>query len=334
MPEFTDNIDMESVKQWTDEQIVTYLKNFWGVDEFVFECFMSNIPLFTTNKEKFFGSLSKFRTIKGGKAISYPGVIGNKYIYYNIKRDSYIRIPKGWHKIELKLAEREQRLKCNNMFLMFPVYKSLDASTNADIKITTSQKESKPLTSNDKVVTVHHKQSIENDPRIKILQSKWGKSIFKLVGVYTYKNGEYSIECVRKLNFSRLEDTPISLKLDHPLTTFNDGDCIEFTWKFKDADGTDITIDKPIKTVVPQEIITRLYKDAISNEGRSTDLALHGIENNRINISGQDRNTFIYELLQNANDYPQKDFNGHKIPVHVEFEFEGDYLYFRHTGAK
>ena len=86
MPEFTDNIDMESVKQWTDEQIVTYLKNFWGVDEFVFECFMSNIPLFTTNKEKFFGSLSKFRTIKGGKAISYPGVIGNKYIYYNIKR--------------------------------------------------------------------------------------------------------------------------------------------------------------------------------------------------------------------------------------------------------
>ena len=70
MPEFTDNIDMESVKQWTDEQIVTYLKNFWGVDEFVFECFMSNIPLFTTNKEKFFGSLSNLMYNSSGKTDS------------------------------------------------------------------------------------------------------------------------------------------------------------------------------------------------------------------------------------------------------------------------
>lgn len=334
MSEITNNIDIESVKQWTDEQIIKYLKELWGVDEFVFECFMSSIPLFTTNKEKYSGSLSKFRTIKGGNAISYPDIVSKKYIYYNIKRDSYIRIPKGWHKIELKLAERELRLKSDNMFLMFPVYKSIDASVNADSKRLIPQKASKPSDTKIKVETGHKKQSLENDPRIKVLQSKWGKSIFRLLGVYTCKDGNYSIECVRKINFSRLEDAPISLKLDHPLESFSTGDCIEFTWKFKDTNGTEIVIDKPIKTVVPQEIITRLYKDAISNEGRSTDLALHGIENNRINISGQDRNTFIYELLQNANDYPQKDSNGNKIPVHVEFEFEGDYLYFRHTGAK
>ena len=334
MFENKNNIDVESVKQWTDEQIVEYLKEFWGVDEFVFECFMSNIPLFTTNKEKYSGSLSKFRTIKGGKAISYPDIVVKKYIYYNIKRDSYIRIPKGWHRIELKLAERELRLKSDNMFLMFPLYKSIDASINADTKRLIPSKTSKPSDSKIKVETGHKKQSLENDPRIKVLQSKWGKSIFRLVGVYTCNDGNFSIECVRKTNFSRLEDAPISLKLDRPLESFCNGGCIEFTWKFKDVNGTEITIDKPIKTVVPQEIITRLYKDAISNEGRSTDLALHGIENNRINISGQDRNTFIYELLQNANDYPQKDSNGNKIPVHVEFEFEGDYLYFRHTGAK
>ena len=182
----------------------------------------------------------------------------------------------------------------------------------------------------------YENNSLINDKRIKVLQTRWGKSIFKLVGVYTCKNNEYLIECVRKTNFSRLEDTPISIKLNTPLSGFLNGDCIEFSWKFVDTTGMDISVDTtlPIKRIVPQEIITRLYKDAISNEGRSTDLALHGIENNRINISGQDRNTFIYELLQNANDYPQIDTAGNKIPVEVEFEFEGDYLFFRHTGSK
>ena len=252
MFENKNNIDVESVKQWTDEQIVEYLKEFWGVDEFVFECFMSNIPLFTTNKEKYSGSLSKFRTIKGGKAISYPDIVVKKYIYYNIKRDSYIRIPKGWHRIELKLAERELRLKSDNMFLMFPLYKSIDASINADTKRLIPSKTSKPSDSKIKVETGHKKQSLENDPRIKVLQSKWGKSIFRLVGVYTCNDGNFSIECVRKTNFSRLEDAPISLKLDRPLESFCNGDCIEFTWKFKDVNGTEITIDKPIKTVQPR----------------------------------------------------------------------------------
>ena len=42
--------------------------------------------------------------------------------------------------------------------------------------------------------------------------------------------------------------------------------------------------------------------------------------------------TFIYELLQNANDYPMEDESGNPIPVNVEFHITGEYLIYRHSG--
>lgn len=43
--------------------------------------------------------------------------------------------------------------------------------------------------------------------------------------------------------------------------------------------------------------------------------------------------TYIYELLQNSNDYPLKDSNNKKIPVEVKFILTEHYLFFIHTGA-
>lgn len=327
---------MESVKQWTDEQIIEYLKEFWGVDEFVFECFMSDAPLFVTNKESYIGSLSQFRIMGNGVKISYPDIVANKYIFFNIRKLSNIYVNKGWCQISLRLASREFREKKKNPFLMTPIWRSLKRTNSTYVEKQANSIHQK------KVGFVPKDKKDDNNPLLKdartnVLIRKWGKSIFRLVGVYTISNGGIvSIECVRKVNFSRLESTPLSIPLTHPLYGLTNGDCVEFSWKYADDTGYDITIDSKslIKKLGPQVIISRLYEGAIRNEDRSTDLAYNGIETNRINISGQDRNTFIYELLQNANDYPQKDSNGNKIPVHVEFEFEGDYLYFRHTGAK
>lgn len=331
-------LNKETVKQWTDEQIIKYLKEFWGVDEFVFECFMSEIPLLVKNKENYIGSLSQFRAIEKGEKISYPDIVDNKFIFFNIKKISSIYIKKGWYKVSLRLADREYREKYDNPFLMTPVWKSLKpVYINHELKAKRNDISQTKKTINIKAET--SEEILLKDPRTSSLIKKWGKSIFRLVGVYTVsKGGAVSIECVRKTNFSRLENTPLSIKLDKPLRGFENGDCIEFDWKYENDKDYKITVNPfaslKIKKLSPQEIITRLYMGAITNEDRSTDLAYNGIETNRINISGQDRNTFIYELLQNANDYPQKDSKGNKIPVHVEFEFEGDYLYFRHTGAK
>lgn len=43
--------------------------------------------------------------------------------------------------------------------------------------------------------------------------------------------------------------------------------------------------------------------------------------------------TYIYELLQNSNDYPLKDANNKKIPVEVKFILTEHYLFFIHSGA-
>ena len=43
--------------------------------------------------------------------------------------------------------------------------------------------------------------------------------------------------------------------------------------------------------------------------------------------------TYIYELLQNSNDYPLKDANNNKIPVEVKFILTEHYLFFIHSGA-
>lgn len=43
--------------------------------------------------------------------------------------------------------------------------------------------------------------------------------------------------------------------------------------------------------------------------------------------------TYIYELLQNSNDYPRKDINNNKIPVEVKFILTENYLFLVHSGA-
>lgn len=50
------------------------------------------------------------------------------------------------------------------------------------------------------------------------------------------------------------------------------------------------------------------------------------------NLTASSDGTFIYELLQNANDYPMEDESGNPIPVNVEFHITGEYLIYRHSG--
>ena len=48
----------------------------------------------------------------------------------------------------------------------------------------------------------------------------------------------------------------------------------------------------------------KLYNDSINNSSREKDQLGNSIETIKNQIAGQDPCTFIYELLQNASDYP------------------------------
>lgn len=175
------------------------------------------------------------------------------------------------------------------------------------------------------------------------ISRKWRLISDRLIGQYTYsaKSMKYIIKDIRKPNFKRVgyypiyehspEKPSVEIKLDRPLNNIPIDHFFEFEFKIDDnyeIDPHEITIDlsKPYGTVNPHRLIDTLFKDRHddpSGNFESTTSSLDTLKN-QLTAHGD---TFIYELLQNANDYP---VTGEKVDV--EFRITDDYLLFMHTG--
>lgn len=166
-----------------------------------------------------------------------------------------------------------------------------------------------------------------------------------LVGFYhRNKEGKFLIDDLRTKSFQSLpdknEDDEIGdinrISLDTPLNGCNVDQYYLFHWCVNtDSAGNHyVDLDRTfgIKSIDPKALISNLY-DNWRNAG--WDIASQ-MERNMKMISSQltssSEGTFIYELLQNANDYPTKDAEGNDVPVTVEFRLINDYLLYRHTG--
>lgn len=165
----------------------------------------------------------------------------------------------------------------------------------------------------------------------------------RLIGKYTFdsEKGKYFISDIRKPNFKRIgyypiyedkaEKPPVVIELSAPLENIQVDNFFQFEFKIVDNykdDPHEITIDlsKPYGDVEPQWLIDTLFKDRhddLSGDFETTKGSLDTLESQ---LSSHD-DTFIYELLQNANDYP---VDGEK--VEVQFRITDDYLLFMHTG--
>lgn len=64
---------------------------------------------------------------------------------------------------------------------------------------------------------------------------------------------------------------------------------------------------------------------------RASQMIVNTLDTIKNQLTASGKEVFIYELLQNANDYPQK-VNEQKIPVEVEFHITDNYLIFQHSG--
>lgn len=64
----------------------------------------------------------------------------------------------------------------------------------------------------------------------------------------------------------------------------------------------------------------------------SAQRTVRSIDTLKTQLTASGKEIFIYELLQNANDYPQE-IDNIKQPVDVEFHITDKYLIFMHTGA-
>ena len=76
----------------------------------------------------------------------------------------------------------------------------------------------------------------------------------------------------------------------------------------------------------PQWFIDQLFADRYNDKSKNFESSANFLDTLNKQLSAKE-STFIYELLQNANDYP---VNG--VPVDVEFHITDKYLVFMHSG--
>lgn len=154
--------------------------------------------------------------------------------------------------------------------------------------------------------------------------------------------GWYKIIDIRNTDFTKIEDKErdvrnIFIRFRAPQDTFYRVGYYKFTWVLLNNDPLRFGIDlkKGVFSVGPKQIVRSLH-DSIINYPASAAKKITGTLdtlNKQLTQSGKE--VFIYELLQNANDYPRKqreDSVTTPIPVEVEFHITDEYLTFQHTG--
>ena len=163
----------------------------------------------------------------------------------------------------------------------------------------------------------------------------WGtKQLSYLVGLYDGENKSFSKIWTR--NFRKIDNYPNSDLPVCPLPVSFNGlihnQVYTFNWDFSNSSTNiyDIVVAKnsQFRHIDARQLIETLYKDSIDNESREKDISVSAVETIKKQVSGQDPCTFLYELLQNANDEPDGDF------VEVEIRLTNNMLVFRHTGKQ
>lgn len=152
-------------------------------------------------------------------------------------------------------------------------------------------------------------------------------------------DGWYKIVDIRNIEFTKIEDKEHGIKdlfINFKCTNkeFSKYAYYKFSWVLLGTDPLKFGIDlnSNIDEVSPKDIVKCLY-DRIVNYSASASMMITRMMdtlNKQLTQSGKE--VFIYELLQNANDYPRKDIKKNVIPVDVEFHITDKYLMFEHSG--
>ena len=164
------------------------------------------------------------------------------------------------------------------------------------------------------------------------------------------KDGLYHVQDLRMSDFSRIEQHKVidsagnesepkqAINLTVKAHTgFNpvSNTYYYFYWKYTDSNPNnlcEIAFDdtKPIKILTPKDIVTLLYNVQMHLGHGDAQMKDQTLDTLTKQLTASDDEIFIYELLQNANDYPHTKGK----PVDVEIKLFDNYLVFKHTGAE
>ncbi len=248
----------------------------------------------------------KFTAIKSGdKLIKYP-VNNNKPF---IKIRSYRCESRKRYFFHCELAPRSFRESINNAFIINVIPSTIRPDISSEID------------------SVKYRLRLEDDFFI-------GQFIPEGPG------GNWTITDIRNTDFTKVEDKErgvkdISIRFNsRGLQYLNKFAYYRFTWTLISSSPLQFGIDltKELKPMYPKDIVRCLYSGIIGYPASASKKITRSLDTLRNQLTQSGKEVFIYELLQNANDYPKKTREKEIIPVDVEFHLTTQYLIFQHTG--
>lgn len=168
----------------------------------------------------------------------------------------------------------------------------------------------------------------------------WGVDSTECIGFYHHDEEKeiYVIDDIRKPNFDHIPYYPtdsdkrsIRLAYHKRINGIKENDYYLFNWKLSHKNNLNpyeiyIDFNNPPRKIKPKWFIDKLFKDRHDDKSKNFSSATNFLDTLSKQLSAND-STFIYELLQNANDYPVEG----KM-VDVVFYITDNYLLFLHSG--
>lgn len=196
--------------------------------------------------------------------------------------------------------------------------------------------------STNKHVQRRKSSTAETDEVIKVKTRLRLENNFFIGQFVPTRNGWYKISDIRNTDFTKIEDKERGIK-DLAISfrsvdvEFNRYAYYKFTWVLLETNPLKFGIDlrERVEPVYPQDIVRCLHDSIIHYPASAAKKITRTLDTLNKQLTQSGKEVFIYELLQNANDYPRKqkvDSSIISLPVDVEFHITDQFLTFQHTG--
>ena len=315
----------ESAFQANDTELVKYLLKFWGVEKLEFE------GIYTTENI----DLTKVRGLVtnvtiSGKHVVFPFTNAD-FNRISVRKGGELKntLVPGRCSFLCKLAPLEVRKKRNEPFLL-----TIDLNTIHNINEV--REVAQGMTSETSAIN-HSPKHMTNFEQIirERLNPEYSCLIGRLITEQEFKEGgspsRFVITDIRGGEGEELEESwgisSESYFIDYTGTPKKTNEFYMFEWHI-DPSTNKIQIDGELKEIDKPEFLQRLF--LIQGRKRGGDLKeSFRIQEMVFSETTGAEHTYIYELLQNANDYPHLNEK-----VKVKFILTNNYLFFYHTGAE
>lgn len=319
----------------TDKELEAYLLDDWDIES------LSFIAKFHYDEVKKIGIIDNVYSSNGKRILKYP-IIKDRPVRFKTSK----KLTTSWCHFKCIIAPKKIRDATYNPFAL-----SVVTSTLSSIKKPNFISNSYDINNGIKNTTPVTKQNdyslvkdipIDDKDRTDIGVVRWRLNLRNLRFIAQFKSigDEYEISDIRRSDFSKLIMHDMEQLPPFKATigkNIHNG-YYEFTWKIShcnlDTNDYQFTVDEnfPIVAVSPIEIVKKLHNNIMREDPDSALRTVRSIDTLKTQLADSGKEIFIYELLQNANDYPQK-IKDVKQPVDVEFHITDKYLIFMHTGA-